>query len=462
MTLSTLSATRSGDLVGGYRLLRKLGDGANAEVFLGYASTGHTAVVKVYRPDVLGSVGDAELLALSRAAHAHTVQVRDVASLPGGALCLILERLELGSLARLLAARSQLDAGEALTILAPLGAAIDTMHSSGVAHGGIGASTVLFRATGAPVFACFGRAAVFEAGLTPARLAREPAVLADRAAFARLATTVLDRRAADRRLDGVVAWLAAQGEQGFPDALGDVLADRLFDITDAAPVRFEREEGSEHVVPARSVTAEPVPEGASGAPITRALGLPGWVSDAMENSPVAALRSHLRGVRRPVWFAASAVVLALGVAIIVVPTDAPESANSESTPTPTETAVAIERGAVAENDPLAALGPLLDERERCIRDLSVLCLDAVDQAGSVALADDTALVRGIQEGAEAAYVSLEGDGAELVERLGDSAIVRLAAPASESRAAEPERQPASLLLMKGEAGWRIRGYLMGD
>ena len=463
MTLSALSATRAGDVVGGYRLLRKLGDGSRAEVFLGYASTGHTAVVKVYRPDVPASVAEAELLALSRAAHAHTVQVRDVASLPGGAQCLILERLELGSLARLLAARSQVHAGEALTILAPLGAAIDAMHASGVAHGGVGAGSVLFRATGAPVLACFGEATVFDAGLTPAKLARQAAVLADRAAFARLAAAVLDRRPPDRRVRAIVEWLAAQGDQGFPDAIGEVLAERLFDVTDAAPVWFEWEERSALGVPARAVTAEPVPETPPAAPITRALGLPTWVSDALENSPVALLRSHMRGVRRRVWLVAGGVALALCVAIVVVPTDAPLPSNpGSSAPAPagsepaasesTETPVAIEQGAVAKDDPLAALELLLVERERCIRDLSVLCLDAVDQAGSAALADDTALVRAIQNGGESAHVALNASGAELVERIGDSAIVRLTAT-------DPETQPASLLLMKGEAGWRIRGYL---
>jgi len=38
---------------------------------------------------------------------------------------------------------------------------------------------------------------------------------------------------------------------------------------------------------------------------------------------------------------------------------------------------------------------------------------------------------------------------ELVQRLGDSALVFLG----------PGTEPASLLLVKGEAGWRIRDYL---
>jgi hypothetical protein len=37
----------------------------------------------------------------------------------------------------------------------------------------------------------------------------------------------------------------------------------------------------------------------------------------------------------------------------------------------------------------------------------------------------------------------------VVERLGDSVLVDL----------DPESQPASVLLMKGEAGWRIRDYV---
>jgi hypothetical protein len=39
----------------------------------------------------------------------------------------------------------------------------------------------------------------------------------------------------------------------------------------------------------------------------------------------------------------------------------------------------------------------------------------------------------------------------LVERLGDSALVGLGNG--------PETTPASTLVMRGEAGWRIRAYL---
>ena len=145
-------------------------------------------------------------------------------------------------------------------------------------------------------------------------------------------------------------------------------------------------------------------------------------------------------------------------------------------PAPSESPVVIEDDAVMGDEPVEALVALLEVRQRCIRDLSVLCLDAVNQAGSTAMADDVALVRSLQtdEGqAETAApdARLDPSTAELVERLGDSALIRLAAGAhiegvtatdDATETDEAETPTASLLLMKGEAGWRIRSYLMPD
>jgi hypothetical protein len=106
--------------------------------------------------------------------------------------------------------------------------------------------------------------------------------------------------------------------------------------------------------------------------------------------------------------------------------------------------------AITGDDPLAALGELLPRRTECFRDLSVLCLDGVDERGSAALADDRAALNALVSEAVQPVV-LRADGADVVERLGDSVIVALA----------PDSEPASVLLLKGEAGWRIRDYLAG-
>jgi hypothetical protein len=104
------------------------------------------------------------------------------------------------------------------------------------------------------------------------------------------------------------------------------------------------------------------------------------------------------------------------------------------------------------DDPIAALDALLRDRERCIRDLSLLCLDGVLQAGSVAMQHDADLVRAVQAGGELTEdASIVAQAPVLLERLGDSAIVELGDVA--------QTQPASVLMMRSEAGWRIRNYL---
>lgn len=66
---------------------------------------------------------------------------------------------------------------------------------------------------------------------------------------------------------------------------------------------------------------------------------------------------------------------------------------------------------------------------------------------------DRAAIRAIQSGGEATSAAWQhsSDVAAwvVVERLGGTALVRLGA----------DNTAASLLLMKGEAGWRVREYL---
>ena len=114
---------------------------------------------------------------------------------------------------------------------------------------------------------------------------------------------------------------------------------------------------------------------------------------------------------------------------------------------PIESTVADE---VSGDDPLAALPALLARRSDCFRDLSELCLSDVDEHGSSAWEDDRAALSALVSQAQQP-VLLAADDATLVQRLGDSALVSLG----------PGTEPASLLLLKGEAGWRIRDYLAG-
>ncbi|TDW28469.1 protein kinase-like protein [Cryobacterium psychrophilum] len=120
--------------------------------------------------------------------------------------------------------------------------------------------------------------------------------------------------------------------------------------------------------------------------------------------------------------------------------------------------------ALTGDDPVLAVSGLLDARAECLAQASIICLDAVDQSGSTALAADSYAVRMRQEGGAAVrepdYTSLA---ASLVERTGNVALVALTASGSDPTGGDStgalNSKPASVLVVKGEAGWRLREIL---
>ena len=253
-------------------------------------------------------------------------------------------------------------------------------------------------------------------------------------------------------------------------------------------------------------------------PIRLAVAVSAWLSresvaHAIRHIDNSAIARSLGTVRKPVWFIAGGVALALTVALVVVPHGSPATIDSEGTAGAEDTHnVTGEQGsAIAESevdgedggaggegaraaaivgdDPIAAASALVEARQGCIRSMSIVCLDSVAQQGSVAMDDDVALIRALQAGAEPPAASALGatdmphsasvvapseqtapsehtpsgeqtpsGGAlfELVERLGATALVEIR---STDSAVTGETATASLLLMKGEAGWRIRSYV---
>jgi serine/threonine protein kinase len=458
-------------LVGGYRLVRTLGEGRSAVVHLGYADTAtddeprRTAAVKIYRPAVSPEHIDAEVAALAAVAHPHVLRLVDIATAPDGRPSLVLERCAAGTLAALVAKRSSLAAGEAVTILAPLVAAVAAVHAAGFVHRDIRLSSVLFLPSGAPVLAGFGHAARIPVALSPAGLAAHPAVRDDRSQLGRLAGAVLERvdHPAARGID---SWLESAPES--TDDFTERLSDVLFDLADAQPVRMRDEAALPGALnqprrPATVTTAQPAaPTGAARQRLEAA---------------VRALLTHARGVRRPVWLSAAAVGVSLLVAALAIPPNdsvaEPGTAEARvASPSPSPPANTgrdrdvpgpaegeAARGeapspddVVLGDDPAAAIVVLLEKRGRCLREISVLCLDAVAQPGSAALLHDVEIVRGLQAGGEQTPdATIIAESPVLVERLGDSALLDLGEV--------PDTQPASALMMRGEAGWRIRDYL---
>ncbi len=407
------------ETVAGFRLVRKLGSGSRADVYLGHAGGAEprTAALKIFHPEVPLASIDAELHALGAASHAHTVQLRDLSGGADGRPVLVLERLELGSLAQLLAQRGQLAPGEAVTILAPLAAAVTAMQASGVTHGAITAGRVLFRESGAPVLSGFGHAAVGAASDVDRGVV-------DRRALAALAAIVLERvpQASDLR-----QWLAPL--VGYPESFAAQLRERVFELAAATPVRFAADAAQESI-PLRTTVADPVIEPVELTPTKK------WFEPYLERVPGR--------FRKPKWLAIAAGALTLLVAISI------PTGGSAAELTPTAAPTVAPEGAVYEDDPVAAFSDLVRARNDCIRDLSVLCLDAALQPGSAAMDDDTALIRAIERG-DGDQPQIEPVEITLAERMGDAALLDYV----------DNEQPASVLVVKTDAGWRIRSYLEG-
>ncbi len=434
--------------VAGHRVLRLLAQGSRSQVWLAAGDI----VLKVLTPPVPTGAPGHEAEALHRARGEHAIELLDV-SLGAKGVVLVFPRLTRGSLAELLSRRRSLDAGEAVTILAPIATCLARLHAAGVAHGALTPDAVLFRTDGAPMLTGFGHAELFEAGVPEIAREQIAGVIADRAALLGLADAVLVRTTARGK---VASRLREELREVSPGLLAERMASELFGLAAARPIRFdadaddERDHAGRVVAVAVADPVEPVRE--------RIVRLPAIAARLLESGPGSTVRTAVSERwttwspgRRRAALAAGAAALALVFAILVVPGPSAPDVPQASVETPSDD-TALEEPAgeaeVAGDDPIAALGELADRRDGCFRELSVLCLDGVDEAGSSAWDADRAAIQAILDGGDAPR-RLQLTAAVLVERIGDSALVALG----------PNSDPASVLLLKGEAGWRIRDYL---
>ncbi|QNO36453.1 hypothetical protein H4J02_07875 [Protaetiibacter sp. SSC-01] len=452
----------------GIRVVRVLERDAHTEallVRLGLREP-HPAVLLRALDDVGARMRRRELAALDRARGDGVIRVLDVVG-DDTAPAALVERLAGPRLAAVVADRQVWRAGEAVTVLAPLADAIGRLHDAGVAHGAVSAARLVLSDRG-PVLDGLLHAELFAPGSPEVVRERLPGVAADREAVRELAALLLarvdgPRSAAARELGALVG--AASGARVLEE-----LAQGLSELAAATPLGIAKREGpapredaAPRLVP---VVREPARiDDRPDTPVRFALG-------ARVPALVAGVRARLDALpaaRRRLAVGGGAALAVASVMLAVLPSGsdgradagpeplaqtqraAPETqptADAQRTAEP-ESAADAGSAAIAGDDPLAAAVALLDRRERCLAELSFLCLEEVDQAGSAALADDRRAVTALREGREAEPSGVEPVDAQLVERLGDSALVRVG----------PETAPASLLLVRSEAGWRIRDWV---
>ncbi len=494
------------DSLGGYRLIRRLGVGSRSDVWLGNDGS-ETAAIKVFHEGASRDRIDSEIEALGRASGRHLLRLEDLAMGPDGVPCLILQRLSQWNLGRVLGSVRPSD-GEAVTILAPLCLAVADLHRIGVAHGRMRSSSVLFDDAGAPVLTSFGDSEIFTAmpekatgfSVSPALLMQQSAVAADLSGLVATCLTTLDSTS------DIARWLSTSLDRDHA-SFAHELADRLFQSARAAPINFATSFGEKPsaLIPSRveshasRVDSESTPAAQHEITTQRAIVDPhplainiasflhvpdGMVNTLLESShrilersPVSSLiqriRKMLGPVRKPVWIIAAIVASSVVAAAAILPShgggDSAQSHQPSPLPTPTF-AAPLTDAAILGDDPLAAATALLDLRDDCIIEHSVLCFDSVNQQGSAAMDSDSTQVRLLQDGGapDGSLVlppSPNGGASmprhvSLMERLGDSVLLSISFDAPNSDAA-PEgaaTQAASfsLLIIKGDEGWRIR------
>lgn len=441
----------------GIRVVRVLERDAHTEALL--VRLGHEearAAVLLRALDELGArARRRELAALDRAAGSGVVRVLDALDDEVGPAALV-ERLAGRRLAELAAVRPTWRAGEVVGVLGPLVAAIDRAHARGVAHGDLSGARVVVSEHG-PVLDGFLRAELFAPGAPEAVRERLPAVGADRDAIRELSGLLLGRvegaraSAARELARDVVAVPGGELLPRLAAGLEELASPTVIDPSPPQPA-VRPVDASARIVPV--VAAEE--SAAHGGALARLRLLSASAGAWLAGLPASRRRLVVGGGAA---LAAASVMLAVlpeggdradaGVEPPETRTEAPEHADEAR---PTGQPVAPLEAAIAGEDPAAAAIALLARRDACIAQLSVLCLEEVDQSGSVALARDRAGVVALRDGAEAVLPAVEPVEARLVERLGDGAIVQVG----------PETAPASLLLMRSEAGWRIRDWVAVD
>ncbi|WP_166806417.1 protein kinase domain-containing protein [Cryobacterium serini] len=153
---STAASVHTEGVVAGHRVIRLLGAGDRAVVYLGHSGAGSLVALKVFHAATETASIELDITVLTSAAAPGLVRLLDVAQVSDGRICLILERLAGGSLARYLVEHPSLSPGEVVTLLAPITVALNAMHTAGFAHGGVTQSTILLDANGRAVLTGFG------------------------------------------------------------------------------------------------------------------------------------------------------------------------------------------------------------------------------------------------------------------------------------------------------------------
>ena len=482
----------------GYRLLRRIANGDRADVYLATvdrpdpadADVAALVAVRVYGSSVPGGSIATEIEAMTAETSGALPELYDVATLDDGRCCLAVERLPGPTVAGLLIGRA-LDPGEAVTILAPVVVAVAELAESGFVHTRLSASDVILDTTGRPRVI----------GLGALRRLPAQAQQGERTDLVRIGHEVL----ADLIEEVVRATRPSGVFDGALEIIRSALATRpfvpcerqveraLFDAATPTPITGVAVRPRSIALPGRMTAPALEPDetpaddparrrrrGALSA-LAQLAQLPLPVPSA-ERIAETADRDHAatfvgRLGRRLASRRRALVVGSLlgGAALVLMLTLVPPapaghgSAAEADTTTPltdavVSTAVPVPtpkpppagsgpspHGAATEPDldAVSATAQLLELRASCFATLDQACLSEVAQPDSAIERADLALLAQARSGVAVPVDEFALDTITVTAEMGSAVLV--AVPYVDA-----QREPASLLVMRGEAGWRLR------
>ncbi|WP_173923969.1 hypothetical protein [Agromyces sp. Marseille-P2726] len=489
----------------GYRLIRRIATGDRADVYLAVAdvdpATGSAdgasappqpiVAVRIYGPEADEASITTEVEAMSTDATGTLPRLVDVATLADGRCCIIVERIGGPSLSRLLVERT-IAPGEAVTILAPIIAAVAELARQGFAHARLAASDIFLDDRGRPRLIGLGELR----RMPPSAKAAERVVLHRVAheALAELVEHVAASVSPANTLDGVIALLRARLDArpfvpceieveralfaaARPEPVGGMSARAL---APRLPARVTAPHDFEAGSPADTDPQPSVGAGGRRAGLRQVLALaelPNGISDRLADAAdadhVAGLRRRMTGfLRRRGRAAAVGTLLGGGALVLMLTLVPPATAGVErlpgadaapaATPSgeasqpsapdtsgPTAVTESIEPTVEVPDDPVVAARRLLEQREVCFATLDITCLQSVVQAGSSIEARDRASIQDARDGSVALEPEFDLTSIEVAAEMGAAVLLRVPRTVA-------EREPASLLVVRGEAGWRLR------
>lgn len=503
-------------LVSGYRLLRRIASGDRASVYLASGvhandpgSPRSVVALRIYEAGGDDARIAAEISAMTADATGTLPALHDVTALGDGRCVLAVERIAGPTLARLLTERA-LEPGEAVTLLAPIAVAVASLAEAGFVHTRLSPNDVLIDGVGRPRL--IGLGAIRRLDEVPSAIERTELLRVGHVALAGLVAGVAEATRPHGSLDRAVA-LITGAAAARPFVRSEALLERaLFESAAAIAVRGLRAPSAPGPIAARLTAGEGANGGVSGdaisalgpgaaarpepgdaphepapAPLPRR-GLLGTLaslaqlpSETVEHGAELAdvdprkplfgrRRRALVGRRRAVLVAAMIGGAALVLMLTLVPPADPRSATTSAGTVQVGGAeaagVANDSGANAPSevtsteppedtavttpvDLVGATAALLELRDTCLATLDAGCLEQVDQPGSAIERDDLALLAGAREGVAIEPGEYALDAITVTAEMGDAVLVSVPRTA-------PESEPASLLVMRSEAGWRLR------